>query len=179
MTEFDMKIIVNNPKILTILKMKTMKTKFIYGLLTMLCFSLMSSTCSNDDDDINIIDNSAEISEIKNTVENNSWQITSFVDSGADETSHYTGYTFTFNSNGTLTATKGSETVNGTWSVTDSNDSDDDSNSSDDIDFNIYFASPAMFNDDLTEDWEIVTRSATKIELIHILRKHKLLEDIQ
>ena len=56
----------------------------------------------------------------------------------------------------------------GTWSVTDSSNSSDDSNSSSDIDFNIFFASPANFNDDLTEDWEIVTRSDSKIELIHV-----------
>ncbi|MFL1011217.1 hypothetical protein [Flavisericum labens] len=145
-----------------------MKTKFIYVFLIMLCFSLMSFSCSNDDDDIMTNDNSTEINEIKNTIQANSWTITSFVDSGADETNHYTGYSFTFNSDGTLTASNGSKTYNGTWSITDDSNSNDDSISSDDIDFNIYFASPAMFNDDLTEDWELVTHSATKIQLIHI-----------
>ncbi|MGA1227280.1 MAG: hypothetical protein ACO3VF_08635 [Tamlana sp.] len=56
-----------------------MKTKFIYGLLTMLCFSLMSSTYSSDDDDINMNDNTAEINEIKNIVQSDSWIITSFI----------------------------------------------------------------------------------------------------
>jgi len=125
----------------------------------------MSSTCSSDDDDFN--DNSAEINNIKNTVQSGSWIITSFIDSGVDETNHYTGYSFTFNPDGTLVASNGSETVNGTWSVTD-DDSNDDSPSSNDIDFNIVFSTPAIFNDDLTEDWEIVTRSANKIELIHV-----------
>jgi hypothetical protein len=144
-----------------------MKTKFIYGLLMMLSFSLMSSTCSTDDDDLST-NNSAEITQIKTNAQSGTWQITSFIDSGIDETNHFTGYSFTFNSNGTLTASNGSNTVSGTWSVTDSNNSNDDSNSSSDIDFNIFFASPANFNDDLTEDWEIVTRSDSKIELIHV-----------
>ena len=149
-------------------KKNSMSTKFIYGLLIMLSFSLMSSTCSNDNDDLNLNDNSAEIKQIKTIVESGTWRITSFIDSGIDETNHFTGYSFTFNSNGTLTASNGSNTVSGTWSVTDSSNSNDDSNSNSDIDFNIFFASPTTFNDDLTEDWEIVTRSASKIELIHV-----------
>lgn len=144
-----------------------MSTKFIYGLLIMLSFSLMSSTCSKDDD-INTNDNSVEINQIKATVQSGSWRITSFIDSGTDETSHFTGYSFTFKSNGTLTASNGSNTFNGTWSVTDSSNSNDDSNSNSDIDFNIYFATPANFNDDLTEDWDIELYNSTKIQLIHV-----------
>ena len=150
------------------MKIKPLKTKLIYSMLMMLSFSLMSSTCSNDDDGININDNSAEINDIKNTVQTDSWHITSFMDSGVDETNEYTGYSFTFNSNGTLEASNGSESVNGTWSVTDDNNSNDDSNTNDDIDFNIFFTSPANFNDDLSEDWEMVSLSPIKIELIHI-----------
>lgn len=145
-----------------------MSTKFIYGLLILLSFSLMSSTCSDDNDDLNLNDNSTEIKQIKTNVQSGTWRITSFIDSGIDETNHFTGYSFTFNANGTLTASNGSNTVSGIWSVTDSSNSNDDSNSNSDIDFNIFFASPANFNDDLTEDWEIVTRTASKIELIHV-----------
>ncbi|MGK0252919.1 MAG: hypothetical protein ACI9OE_000372 [Mariniflexile sp.] len=142
-----------------------MKTKFIYGLLIMLTFSLILFTCSTDDNNMNSNDNSAEIEQIKNTILSGSWQITSLIDSGIDETIHFTGYNFTFNSNGTIIASNGNETVNGTWSITNSNN---DSSSSGDIDFNIFFQSPANFNDDLSEDWEIVSKSNTKIELIHI-----------
>lgn len=144
-----------------------MKTKFIFGLVLTLCFSLISLSCSNDDG-LKLNDNSIEINQIKNTVQSENWIITSFFDSGIDETSHFTGYNFTFNSNGTLSVTNGNETINGTWAVTDSSNSNDDSNSSDDIDFNIFFPSPANFNDDLSEDWEIVNYSASKIDLIHV-----------
>ena len=144
-----------------------MKTKFIYGVALSLCLSLMSLSCTNNDG-LNINDNNVEINQIKNTVQADNWIITSFFDSGIDETNHFTGYNFTFNSNGTLIATNGNETINGTWSVMDSNNSNDDSYSIEDIDFNIFFPSPANFNDDLTEDWKIVNHSATKIDLVHV-----------
>jgi len=106
-------------------------------------------------------------SPVKNQIESNiqkgTWQITKFIDSGVDETSHFTGYSFTFLSSGVLSASNGSNTYEGTWSITDSNSNDD---SQDDLDFNINYNLANDF-DDLTEDWEFITQSATKIELIH------------
>ncbi|WP_378182564.1 hypothetical protein [Aquimarina sp. SS2-1] len=144
-----------------------MKKGFFYSVLIMLSFSLMSSTCSDDDDGMNLNDNSAEIQLITNTVQSGTWRITSFVDSGENETANFTGYNFTFNTNGTLVADNGTTTVNGTWSVTDDDSSSDDSSSDDDIDFNIAFSAPADFSE-LTEDWEILMRSSSKIDLRHV-----------
>lgn len=149
-----------------------MKNVFYYAMLLMLSFSLMSSTCSSSDDDGQDPNNNlAVIAEVTATVQTGTWRITNFVDSGSDETNDFTGYNFTFNTNGTLVADNGSTTVNGTWSITNdsssSSSTDDDGNSSDDIDFNIAFASPADFAE-LTEDWHIVSRTSTKIVLIHI-----------
>ena len=54
------------------------------------------------------------------------------------------------------------------WSVTaDDSSDDDDYNSSDDIDFNIMFSAPPEFAD-LSDDWDIVSRSGSRIELIDI-----------
>lgn len=145
-----------------------MKKGFYFGLLMLLSFSLMSSTCSSDDDDGSPNNNSLQIAEIENTAESGTWRITSFIDSGQDETSDFTGYEFAFNSNGTLVATNGSNTLNGTWSVTDDS-SNDDSSSDDDIDFNIFFPVPESNNfEDLNDDWDIVSTSSTKIELIDV-----------
>lgn len=131
-------------------------------------FSLMSSTCSSSDDDgSNPNDNTVVIAEVMATVQTGTWRITSYIDSGNDETNHFNGYDFTFNSNGSLVADNGSTTVTGAWSITDDDNSNDDSNSSDDIDFNISFSSPNDFAD-LTEDWHIASRTATKISLIHV-----------
>ncbi len=147
-----------------------MKKAFYFGLLTMLSFSLMSSTCSSDDDGGSPNDNSQQISQIENTAESGTWQITNFNDSGQNETSNFNGYDFSFNSDGSLVATNGSNTMTGTWSVTNDSNSDDDSSSDDDdIDFNIFFPVPDSNDfEDLNDDWDIVSSSSTRIDLIDI-----------
>jgi len=145
-----------------------MKKEFYYGLLLVLSFTLMSSTCSSDDD-VSSIDNSQQINQIENTVESGTWRVSNFNDSGQDETSDFVGYDFTFNSNGSLVASNGTNTMSGTWSITDDSNSNDDSNDDDDIDFNIFFPVPDSSDfEDLNDDWEIVSTSSTKIELIDI-----------
>ncbi len=151
-----------------------MKNVFYYAILLMLSFSLLSATCSsNDDDGQDPNNNSVVIAEVTATLQTGTWRITNFVDSGTDETNDFAGYNFTFNNNGTLAANNGSTTVTGTWSITNSGSSssgsstDDDGNSSSDVDFNIAFASPPDFAE-LTEDWHIVSHTGTRIVLIHI-----------
>lgn len=146
-----------------------MKNGFFYSMLIMLSLTLMSSTCSTDDDDGGP-NNNQNIAEIENTVESGTWRITNFVDSGQNETNDFNGYNFTFAVNGTLTATNGSNTLAGTWSVTDdSNSNDDDGGSNDDVDFNIFFPVPDSNDfEDLNDDWDIVSYTNTKIELIDI-----------
>ena len=92
------------------------------------------------------------------------WQVTGHY-SGTDETNHFTGYNFTFSNGGVLTATNGSNTVTGTWSVL--NDDSNDDSPSNDLDFNIGFTAPANFAD-LTDDWDIVSYSETTISLIDV-----------
>lgn len=130
---------------------------FIYTGLAMSC---------NKDDDNSQQQQSTTISQTINTAQSGNWKVTYFFDSDHEETSHFTGYVFTFNENGALVAVKGSTTVTGTWSVTDSNSSDDDGGSND-TDFNIFFASPADF-EDLSDDWDIISVSNSKIELTDV-----------
>lgn len=137
-------------------------------------FALLFISCSSDNSDDVITANSmADIQEITNLVSSGTWTITNFMDSGSDETPNFNDYGFSFNADGNLVAENGSITVNGTWSVTDDNSSDDSNDdssiddSSDDIDFNIFFATPSNFNE-LSEDWDIVSRTNSKIELIHV-----------
>lgn len=120
----------------------------------------VASMCSSDDDS-----SSSDPTPIINTATEGTWKVTSYRDSGNDETNHFTGYNFTFAAANVLTATNGTNTYTGTWSVT-SDDSNDD-NPSSDIDFNIAFASPADFAE-LTEDWNIVSYSSNTISLTHI-----------
>ena len=136
-----------------------MKKVTIYALLGFLFFLNTASMCSSDDS--SSLNNQ---SDLINTATSGTWKIILYNDSGVVKTSNFAGYNFTFNSNGVLSAVGVDLTIDGTWSVTDTNSSDD---SIDDLDFNIFFTSPVNFAE-LSDDWDIVSKTATKIELIDI-----------
>ena len=133
----------------------TLKTAFTIILISVWLFG-----CSSSDDSSNNSGNTTQ-DDVVNTAQSGNWVITYFFDTDSDETNNFTGYVFTFGSNGVLTATNGSTTVTGTWSVTDSNSNDD---SPDDLHFNISFSTPADFVD-LSDDWEILSYTSAKIDL--------------
>jgi hypothetical protein len=125
-----------------------------------ICLSVIFSltSCSNGDN------TNLTPTVVQNNVQTGGWRITSYIDSGKDETSHFSGYTFTFQTNGTLTATNGSTTNSGSWSIGDNNPSDD---SVDSLHFNIVFNLSNDF-EKLSEDWNFISQSSNKIELIHV-----------
>ncbi len=127
------------------------------------------ASCSTDNNDEGTTDNltASQITELNGIALSGDWVITYFFDTDKEETSNFNGYTFTFNADGTLVASNGTTDVNGTWSITDSNSSDDDSNKDSDVDFNILFTSPNNF-EDLSDDWDIVSFTSTRIELIDV-----------
>ena len=126
----------------------------------MLVVLLSFISCSNDDDNSSInIQN-----QVQNNVQSGTWRITKFEDSGKDETNHFAGYNFTFISTSVLNANNGITNYDGTWSLTYSNSDDD---SVDDLDFNINFNLTNDF-EDLNDDWDFISQTATKIELIDI-----------
>lgn len=135
------------------------------AILVIFIYTGLAMSCEKDDDD-NSQQQNSNVTQTINTAQSGSWKVTYFFDSDHEETGHFTGYVFTFNNNGSLVAVKGSTTITGTWSVTDSNSSDDDGGSND-TDFNIFFASPPDF-EDLSDDWEIVSVSNSKIELTDV-----------
>jgi hypothetical protein len=134
------------------------KIKFTFGLAILFVLTT-SSMCSDDD---NSSSSSINPSTIINIVNNGTWRVTYYYDTDSEETNNFTGYNFTFGPNNVLTATNGTNTYDGIWSVTDSNSDDDDSIS--DLDFNIAFVAPPQF-EELTDDWEIIEKSATVIKL--------------
>lgn len=92
---------------------------------------------------------------VQSTVVTSTWRITKFMDGAVNETSNYTGYNFTFLSNGTATAVKAAQTTNGTWSTfTDSGR----------VKWVLNFGNTSPL-DELNEDWKVLTITATKIEL--------------
>lgn len=132
-----------------------------------LAVALVSVSCSSDSED-SVQDPAVAVQALTDLAVSGSWIISSYVDSGTDETSDYNGYTFNFSADGSLEALNGATVVTGSWSVTNDDSSDDDDyDSDDDIDFNIFFSAPPIF-EELTDDWDIVSRSSTRIELIDI-----------
>lgn len=138
-----------------------MKRLIFYPVIACLFFLNTASMCSSDDNS----SSSQDTSEVINTVSSGTWRITLFDEDGNDHTNDFNNYDFTFGASNVLTATNGSTTVTGFWSVTNDDSSDDDSSS--DVDFNILFTSPNDFAE-LSEDWHILERTATKIRLRHI-----------
>lgn len=126
------------------------------------CFiaAIAFMSCNNDDNN----PRSEVKNQIKSNVQQGTWRITKFIDSNEDETNHFTGYVFTFQNSGVLNANNGTNNYEGTWSITEG-DIDDDS--PDDLDFNIYFNLTNDF-EDLNDDWDIISQSATKIELMDV-----------
>lgn len=132
----------------------------------LLCIFMLNvaSMCSGNDDNSNDNTNSIALVQvaITNTASTGTWRITRYEDSGNNETSNFNGYNFTFGPSNVLSATNDTNSYSGTWSVS-SNISNDD-NPSNDIDFNILFSTPVNF-EDLSDDWDIVSYSANKIQL--------------
>ena len=128
--------------------------------------AMMFLGCSKDDNDTNGEITSGDVEAIKSTAQSGEWHVSSYVDSGNDETTDYTGYRFTFGPNGVLGVTDGTTALSGAWSITTSDSGDDDS-SDDDVDFNIIFNGSELF-EELTDDWDIVKYSSSKIELFDV-----------
>jgi len=134
------------------------KFLMIPALLSLFMLNV-ASMCSKDDDNSSSNSQNNQV-QVVNTVQNGTWRITLFDDSGTIKTTNFTGVNFTFGNNNVLTAT-GSSTVTGIWSITDSNSNDDTLS---DLHFNIAFSSPANYMD-LSDDWDIIERTDTKIRL--------------
>lgn len=122
-------------------------SKLFLALLIMFTVS-----CSKDDN------NGGASAEVAASLKSGTWKVISYVDNGADETSDFSSFTFTFAGSGTVTAVNSILTATGTWST-----GTDDSRHK----LNIVFTSPALF-DEISEDWEIVSHTSTQVSLRHI-----------
>jgi hypothetical protein len=96
------------------------------------------------------------------------WVVSSYIDSGDDETNDFSTFRLNFLEDGILNGTdllsSNSNPHTGTWSVTDSNSNDD---SLDDLDFIINFNVGNKL-DDLSDDWDILSYTDTEIKLIDV-----------
>lgn len=114
--------------------------KLIPALMAIAAAILILSSCSKDNSPSNTIINGTP---------DGSWKVSYYFDSG-DETSNFSAYTFTFGSNGQVTAIKNGTTYTGTWSQGSR--------------FNIDFGADPVLSD-LTDDWVIEEKTTNSIKL--------------
>lgn len=139
---------------------KTMKT-FAHMLVTAIIIT--TTSCSKTDDSSAPSDLSTTV---KKEIITDTWVISSYTDKGKNETSNYTGYTFTFSENGILTANVSGASFTGTWSIgSDHSGSDDSGHHSDDENKLILTIAGNYQMDELTDDFQIVSISENEIVL--------------
>ncbi len=123
-----------------------MKTLLFYSLLITIALNTISCQQSGSVD--------ATTSQV---VTSGNWRVSLFTDSGNDETADFAGYTFTFNSGGSLAVVKNGVTTTGSWSINSSSNK-----------FNIDLGPKIASNKplgELTDDWKILSNTTTEIRL--------------
>lgn len=98
---------------------------------------------------------------IASIVTQGTWKVHLYLNEAKDETANYSVYTFTFNSNGSMTAVNGGVTTTGTW--TEALDSGKTK-------FTLKWNGggiPVLLLQ-IEEDWVLKTKSATMIELTDV-----------
>ena len=140
-----------------------MVKRIIFAPILALTF-ILAFSCSNDEDD-HSIDPEHAIPEIETNVVQGDWIISSYVDSGTDETSDYDDFTFTFTPDGVVSASSSTEMLTGAWNVEHDDSSNDDSPDND-VDFTLFFGvADSHAFDDLNDDWYVVSYTSTMISL--------------
>lgn len=98
---------------------------------------------------------------IASVVTSGTWKVHLYMNDTKDETSKYSSYVFTFNSNGSMTAVNGAVTTTGTWTETiDSGKTK----------FTLKWNGggiPVLLLQ-IEEDWQLKTKTATMIELTNV-----------
>jgi len=121
-----------------------MKTTALFLLLS--AAAIAGASCQKDD---------MSSGNIQATATSGNWRVTLFKDSGNDETGEFNGYSFTFNSDGSLIASKGGTTKSGSWSTSSNK-------------FNIDLGPKDNTNKplgELTDDWKVLSSNASEIRL--------------
>jgi hypothetical protein len=130
--------------------MKTMDKAFLVAGLISLSFLIGISSC---DDGKSEGDNRPTQQVIESTLKENSWEITNFDD---DETHHFSGYSFHFNTDGSVVASKSNSSISGTWSTFNSSNGQ--------LKLNIEFMVADTF-EELNDDWVVIESTDTRILL--------------
>lgn len=129
-----------------------MKINPYFRILLGILFSISLTSCSDDDD-------KGADSGTSQLIVEGSWRITHFLEDNIDQTHHFTGYAFTFNTDHTLVSVNGDITLAGTWTT----GGDDSTNK-----LVITFPADDGPFEEISEDWQIQSKTPSKIELKHL-----------
>lgn len=148
-----------------------MKTLRQFSLKPVLIIIKINSACAPSSDDFNTgnrlngvtpIDNQNNVTII---VTDGTLKITLDWDSDLNEAINFNRFNFSFQTNNLLTANDGTNTYNGTWSITDTNGYIENLS---DLKFEITFNAPIHFVE-IIDDWEIIDKSASYIKLRDVI----------
>ena len=90
---------------------------------------------------------------LEGILEDGTWIVDTYIDSGNNETGDYAGYNIDFDPSGTVIATNGSNPNSGTWQVLNSGNK-----------LLLDFGTSFPF-EEFNDDWDVVSATATRVEL--------------
>ncbi len=126
-------------------------------------FALIALSCLNSCKKVETTSENSLQEIIQTEVKDGNWKISLYSTSGENRTSVFADYSFVFGADGNLTATSSTESLIGTWYVSDINV---DQEMLSDIRFSISYGQINKF-EDLNASWNVISQSASKIELTH------------
>lgn len=129
----------------------------------LIVFTLLFAVACSSDDDSNNSDDSQDLNQFDSIVTDlpeGTWEIESFINQENDNTIVFETYVFDFNEDGTVAAVTDLLSAAGAWSYTGRLNSDIEY-------FNLSFtnSNPTEPFDQLTENWEIVSATSTRLEV--------------
>jgi hypothetical protein len=125
--------------------------------ITFLTFSV--SSCAKDENSPGTSE--TPVSPALKVFQDETWKVALYIDCNEDETYHFTAYTFSFDSSGTVTATNGSSSVKGSWGIRTNEE-----HNKFDLDFGKY--DPLH---KINDDWHIIEQTSSKIRLEDVGKK--------
>ncbi|QYA26362.1 hypothetical protein G3I01_12880 [Gramella sp. MT6] len=135
--------------------MKRFKIVLVFVMVSMLL------SCDTDQDDISISE--AEANELNMIAQEGEWKISQFTRNDVENTANYSDYSFVFEDGNNLMAFGSIDEVSGTWRV--SNDSGDEFDPYDDVDFHIFFSSQGKLGE-LANNYDVIAATDSEIRLI-------------
>ena len=134
--------------------MKRLKIVFVLLMVSLVL------ACDTDRDDIALSE--AEANELNLIVQQGEWKITNFTHNNVQNTADYTDYVFVFEDANNLSAISTLDEVAGTWRV--GNDSGDEFDSYNDVDFHIFFNSSGKLGE-LANNYDVIAATNNEIRL--------------